>query len=84
MIENDLAALETGHRGYLLTGDKSFLESFDGRREQLKHRVESLTVLILDSPRQRKRVMKLQEIVQTCLKCCSSSLSFLAYSLSAF
>src|SRR5436189_2745181 len=33
----------------------------------LKHRVESLTVLILDSPRQRKRVMKLQEIVQTWL-----------------
>src|SRR5204863_1050212 len=67
VIENDLAALETGHRGYLLTGDKSFLESFEGRREMLKHRVESLTVLILDSPRQRKRVMKLQEIVQTWL-----------------
>src|SRR6478609_7055914 len=64
VLENDIAALETGHRGYLLTGDASYLEPFEGRRELIKKRVEELTVLILDSPRQRKRVMKIQEIVQ--------------------
>jgi len=64
VIENDIAALETGHRGFLLTGDNSYLEPFEGRRELIKQRVESLTVLILDSARQRKRVMKIQEIVQ--------------------
>jgi PAS domain S-box-containing protein len=64
VIENDIAALETGHRGFLLTGDTSYLEPFERRRELIKHRVEELTVLILDSPRQRKRVMKIQEIVQ--------------------
>ena len=64
VIENDIAALETGHRGFLLTGEASFLEPFERRRELIKHRVEELTVLILDSPRQRKRVMKIQEIVQ--------------------
>jgi len=64
VIENDIAALETGHRGYLLTGESSFLEPFERRRELIKHRVEELTVLILDSARQRKRVMKIQEIVQ--------------------
>ena len=64
VIENDIAALETGHRGFLLTGENSYLEPFERRRELIKHRVEDLTVLILDSPRQRKRVMKIQEIVQ--------------------
>jgi PAS domain S-box-containing protein len=64
LLENDIAALETGHRGYLLTGDASYLEPFERRRELIKNRVEDLTVLILDSAKQRKRVMKLQEIVQ--------------------
>jgi PAS domain S-box-containing protein len=64
VIENDIAALETSYRGFLLTGKNSYLEPFEHRRELIKHRVEDLTVLILDSPRQRKRVMKIQEIVQ--------------------
>jgi len=64
VLENDIAALETGHRGYLLTGSTQYLEPFERRRELIKQRVEELTVLILDSPRQRKRVMKIQEIVQ--------------------
>jgi PAS domain S-box-containing protein len=64
VIENDIAALETGHRGFLLTGENSYLEPFERRRELIKHRVEDLTVLILESPPQRKRVMKIQEIVQ--------------------
>jgi PAS domain S-box-containing protein len=64
VIENDIAVLETGHRGFLLTGDNSYLEPFERRRELIKHRVEELTVLILDSAIQRKRVMKIQEIVQ--------------------
>ena len=41
-----------------------YLQPFEKRRELIKQRVEELTVLILDSPRQRKRVMKIQEIVQ--------------------
>src|SRR2546423_4509836 len=64
VLENDIAALETGHRGYLLSGSPQYLEPFERRRELIKRRVEELTVLILDSPRQRKRVMKIQEIVQ--------------------
>src|SRR5437763_15375620 len=68
VIENDIAALETGHRGYLLMGKAEYLEPFERRRELIKRRVEDLTQLILDSPRQRKRVMKIQEIVQKWLE----------------
>src|ERR1043165_2456787 len=33
VIENDIAALETGHRGFLLTGNAEYLDPFDRRRE---------------------------------------------------
>ncbi|MDQ6626282.1 MAG: CHASE3 domain-containing protein, partial [Verrucomicrobiota bacterium] len=68
VIENDLAALETNHRGYLLTGDNIFVEGFEQRRQGIKERIEDLTALILDTPAQRKRVMKVQELVQNWLR----------------
>ena len=46
VLENDIAALETGHRSYLLTGSAEYLEPFERRRELIKQRVEDLTVLI--------------------------------------
>jgi PAS domain S-box-containing protein len=64
VIENDIAALETGHRGYLLTANAAYLESFETRREAIKQRVDDLTDHIVESSAQRKRVMKVQEIVQ--------------------
>src|SRR3954447_7602309 len=64
VIENDIATLETDHRGFLLTGNQSYVTPFDRRRDLIRRRLESLTALILDRPPQRKRVMKVQEVVQ--------------------
>ena len=63
VIENDIAALETGHRGFLLTGNAAYADVFERRRLAIKGRVEALTDLIVDSSQQRKRVMKMQGIV---------------------
>src|SRR6266581_600670 len=63
-VENDIAALETGHRGFLLTGKKDYTLAFDRRREMIKRRIEELNALIFDNPKQRKRVVKVQTIVQ--------------------
>ena len=63
-LENDIAALETGHRGFLLTGKTSLLQPFEKRREGIKQRVNDLAALILDHPTQGQRVMKVQEIVE--------------------
>ncbi|HEV3408879.1 MAG TPA: CHASE3 domain-containing protein, partial [Chthoniobacterales bacterium] len=63
VIENDIAALEAAHRGYLLTGNAAYLDQFSKRREAIKARIDSLTAWILQSPPQRKRVMKVQEVV---------------------
>jgi CHASE3 domain sensor protein len=68
LIENDIASLESGHRGFLLTGSEDYIAPFEKKRDLIKHRIEDLTALILDSPRQRKRVMKVQEVVQKWLE----------------
>ena len=68
VIANDIAALETSYRGFILTGENSYLDPFERRRELIKRRVEELTALILDNPRQRKRVMKIQEIMHKWLE----------------
>src|SRR5256714_437078 len=64
LIENDIAGLESSHRGYLLSGNEEYIAPFEKKRDVIKHRTEDLTALILDNPRQRKRVIKVQEVVQ--------------------
>src|SRR5437016_8978156 len=64
LIENDIAGLESGHRGYLLSGSENYIEPFEKKRDLIRQRVDDLTVLILENPRQRKRVIKVQEAVQ--------------------
>jgi two-component system cell cycle sensor histidine kinase/response regulator CckA len=68
LIENDIAAMESGHRGFLLTGDQSLLTAFDQQSAQIHGRIEELTSLILDSPTQRKRVMKVKTVVEEWLQ----------------
>ena len=64
LIENDIAGLESSHRGYLLSGNEDYVAPFEKKRDLIKQRIEDLTALILDTPRQRKRVIKVQEVVQ--------------------
>ncbi len=66
-LENDLAALEASHRGYLLTGNPANAAAFQERQKIVKARIEAMTDLILESPTQRKRVMRLQALVNTWL-----------------
>jgi CHASE3 domain sensor protein len=67
LIENDIASLEASHRAYLMTADPSYLPPFEQQRTAIQHRLDELTSLILDSPKQRKRVIKVQEVVQNWL-----------------
>ena len=64
LIENDLASLEAAHRGFLLSGDQSYIAQFQRRQEWIKKRLDDLATLILNSPAQRKRVIKVQEVTQ--------------------
>jgi len=40
------------------------IEPFEKKRDLIRQRIDDLTVLILENPRQRKRVIKVQEVVQ--------------------
>ncbi len=64
LIENDIAGLESGHRGYLLSANENDIEPFEKKRDLIRQRIDDLTVLILENPRQRKRVIKVQEVVE--------------------
>ena len=64
LIENDLAELESDYRGYLLTHDESYVTPFQERRDLIRARTAQLTAVILDAPIQRKRVIKVQDVVQ--------------------
>src|SRR5207244_12315955 len=64
LIENYIAGLESGHRGYLLSGNENYIEPFEKKRDLIRQRIDDLTVLILENPRQRKRVITDQEVVQ--------------------
>ncbi len=68
VIENDIAALETDHRSFLLAGDRSYIAPFERRRDLIQRRLDSLSNYILDQPTQRKRVMKVKESVQRWLQ----------------
>src|SRR4051812_36938979 len=46
LIENDIAALETGHRGYLLTGNQANTASLERRRDVIQKRLTELNKLI--------------------------------------
>ncbi|MEY2545485.1 MAG: hypothetical protein QOG48_602 [Verrucomicrobiota bacterium] len=67
LLENDIAALEAGHRGFLLTGDRAYFDSFDRQRNLIEHRMDELTSQIINAPKQRKRVIKVKEVVQNWL-----------------
>src|SRR5204862_778708 len=64
LIENAIAGLESAHRGYLLSANENYIEPFEKKRDLIRQRIDDLTVLILENPRQRKRVIKVQEVVQ--------------------
>ncbi len=74
VVENDIAALENSHRGHLLTRNDAYLK--DSVRMQeifLKHSQELTDVLAEYAP-QRKRVLKMREIVHNWLEASSLSM----------
>ena len=64
VIENDIAALESYHRGYLLTGNEQYRERFESRKQAMQTRMGELAALVRESPAQRGRVVKARDLAQ--------------------
>src|SRR5437868_3055668 len=54
---------ETGQRGYLLTGEKSYLESYTGAREKVRPVLDNLRELMKDDPAQQGRLDQLRPLL---------------------
>ena len=63
-ISGSLTDAETGQRGYLLTKDKIFLESFNtGLREYPQH-IKAVRQLIFDNPEQERKLAAIETLAQ--------------------
>jgi len=63
-LEKLVLDVETGVRGYVLTGQTRFREPFDDAKKQLPNRLRNFEVLASREPRQRKRAMALTEEIR--------------------
>ncbi|MBV9009402.1 MAG: CHASE3 domain-containing protein, partial [Verrucomicrobia bacterium] len=64
IIENDIAALASDYRGFLLTHDIRYLEPFQRRRQIIRKRSDELTSLVAENATQRARVADAEAAVQ--------------------
>jgi len=56
--QNLLLDMETGFRGYLLTGEQEFLEPYEQANRLIAPRLEALKTLVSDNPSQVQEVVK--------------------------
>ena len=59
-VFQSLLDLETGERGYVITGDKTFLEPFNQAKTTLQSQFDSLVALVHDDPQMLENVTKLR------------------------
>src|SRR6267143_2834207 len=67
MLDETAARLvdaESGHRGYLLTGDEAYLEPYHGAIRNLARVTSRLKELTSDSRNQQKRILALEPLVE--------------------
>jgi len=61
----DLIEAETGVRGYVITGDTSYLAPYHSARTNLSSRLAGLRALTADNPAQQRRLDSLEALVAT-------------------
>jgi len=62
-VERALLTAESGERGYLLTGDNSYLESHNRAQAEMPELLAALQKLISDNPAQTQRLVQLRPSV---------------------
>lgn len=63
----DLVDVETGTRGYVITGDDGFLEPYKSGTEAVKAHLSELQQLTADDPTEQRRLAALQQTIATTL-----------------
>jgi signal transduction histidine kinase len=66
-ILTNLIDAETGQRGYIITGEKSYLEPYNDARAQVNRNVAELRVLTADNPIQQRALNLMEPAIATML-----------------
>ncbi len=64
LVENDIVALQSGYRGFLLTGKPAYVTRFEEGKGSIQKHIQDLMLRIGESRTQRERILKVREIVQ--------------------
>ena len=62
---SQLKDAETGQRGYLLTGERRYLEPYHAAIYAVDHDMQDLRVLIVDDPDQQRQIARLEPLLAT-------------------
>ncbi|MHA7632512.1 methyl-accepting chemotaxis protein [Corallococcus sp. M7] len=63
-LEGDMADLETGQRGFLITGDDKFLEPYNMARLSLSQSLDNIRQLTQSDRRQQERQQEIRDLFQ--------------------
>jgi methyl-accepting chemotaxis protein len=63
-LERDLLGAESAERGFLLTGDSSYRDSFERTAREVSATLDKLAELVVDNPAQFDRITDLRPIVE--------------------
>ena len=63
-VTTDILSLQTGSRGFALTGLDRFLEAYERGRSEIRQDLEKLRQLIADNPAQARRLGQLEPLVR--------------------
>ncbi|MGC2111926.1 MAG: CHASE3 domain-containing protein, partial [Candidatus Korobacteraceae bacterium] len=61
-LMRNIVEMETGLRGYYLTGDQSFLAPYDDSRSKVAEQLDSLRQATIDNPAQQERLRQVQNL----------------------
>ncbi len=67
-IEKLVIDMETGQRGFLITGKRTFLEPYNNAKKKVSHKIETLQKLVTDNPEQVERLAKINGIINNWLE----------------
>jgi signal transduction histidine kinase len=62
-IRIDITQAETGQRGYMLTGEKNYLESYQAGLDKISQDMGELRYMTSDNPRQREAILRLDPLI---------------------
>ena len=63
-LEGDMADLETGQRGFLITGDEKFLEPYTQARLSVSQNIDRIRELTQKNRRQQDRLQEIRDLMQ--------------------